>query len=138
MLSFLKIGKTRVPHRKNTADMPAVRIAPPANVFIPMSQHIGAPANVCVQPGDKVFVGTLIGEAAGFVSAPVHSSVSGVVKKIDSHLMANGRSCPAVLIESDGEMTPDPSIQPPTVTNFKELSEIAEAIDFLQQIEKKK
>ncbi|MBQ7332980.1 MAG: electron transport complex subunit RsxC [Clostridia bacterium] len=127
MLSFLKIGKTHVPHKKKTADMPAVRMALPETVLIPMSQHIGAPANLIVKPGDKVYVGTLIGEAGGFVSANIHSSVSGVVKKIESYLMSNGRSCPAVFIESDGEMTPDPAIAPPSVTNFKELSDAARA-----------
>jgi len=127
MLSFLKIGKTHVPHKKNTASMPALRMAPPTTVLIPMSQHIGAPANVIVKPGDKVFVGSLIGEAGGFVSAPVHSSVSGVVKKIENYLMQNGRSCPAVLIESDGEMTPDPAIAPPDIESFKDLSDAARA-----------
>ena len=121
MPSF-KLGKTHVPHRKNTAEMQAVRMSAPNSVLIPMSQHIGAPAAVTVKPGDKVYVGTLIGEAQGYVSSPVHSSVSGVVKKIESFLQSSGRKCEAVLIESDGEMTLDPSIAPPTVTNFDEFS----------------
>ena len=79
-MSLFKLGTVKVPHRKNTAEMPAVRMAPPAAVLIPMAQHIGAPANPTVKPGDKVFVGTLIGEAGGYVSANIHSSVSGTVK----------------------------------------------------------
>lgn len=126
-MSLFKLGKTHVPHRKNTAAMPAVRMAPPAEVEIPMSQHIGAPAKPIVKPGDEVFVGTLIGEAGGFVSAPVHSSVSGKVKKIGTVLVSNGRSTESVIIESDGKMTPDPAIAPPTVTNYKELSDAARA-----------
>ena len=126
-MSLFKLGKTHVPHRKNTADMPAVRMAPPSEVEIVMSQHIGAPANPTVKAGDKVFVGTLIGEAGGFVSAPIHSSVSGTVKKIGTYLLASGRNCASIIIESDGEMTPDPSITPPTVTSYKELSDAARA-----------
>lgn len=121
------LGKTHVPHRKNTASMPAFRMTPPTEVEIPMSQHIGAPANPVVKVGDKVFVGTLIGEAGGFVSANVHSSVSGTVKKIQNFLMSNGRTCQSVLIESDGEMTPDPRIAPPAVTSFGELSDAVRA-----------
>lgn len=127
IMSLFKIGRTRVPHRKNTAAMPAVRINPPKMVEIPMSQHIGAPANPIVKAGDKVYVGTLIGEAAGVVSAPIHSSVSGVVKKIGTYLLANGRNTQSVIIESDGEMTPDPQITPPKVTNYKELSDAVRA-----------
>ena len=121
MPSF-KLGKVHLPHRKNTADMKAVRMSAPASVLIPTAQHIGAPAAVTVKPGDKVYVGTLIGEAQGYVSSPIHSSVSGVVKKIETFLQSSGRKCDAVLIESDGEMTLDPSIAPPTATSFDELS----------------
>ena len=121
------LGKTHIPHRKNTASMPAFRMTPPTEVEIPMSQHIGAPAKPVVKVGDKVFVGTLIGEAGGFVSANVHSSVSGTVKKIQNFLMSNGRTCESVLIESDGEMTPDPTITPPDVTSFGELSDAVRA-----------
>lgn len=126
-MSLFKLGKTNVPHRKNTAGLAGVRIAPPKSVFIPMSQHIGAPATPVVKAGDTVFVGTVIGEAAGFVSAPIHSSVSGTVKKIDTYLQANGRTCPAIVIESDGLMTLDPNLAPPTVTDFASLSAAARA-----------
>ena len=126
-MSLFKLGKTHVPHRKNTAAMPAVRMAVPSEVEIPMSQHIGAPAKPIVKPGDEVFVGTLIGEAGGFVSAHVHSSVSGTVKKIGTVLISSGRSVESVIIESDGKMTPDPKISAPEVTNYKELSEAARA-----------
>ena len=125
-MSFFKLGKTPVPHRKNTAKMPAVRMTKlPETVLLPMSQHIGAPAVPVVKAGDKVFVGTLVGEAGGFVSASVHSSVSGTVKKIESYLSAQGRTCPAIRIESDGLMTPDPSLKAPEITDFASLSSAA-------------
>ncbi len=126
-MALFKLGKTHVPHRKNTKGSAPVRIAPPDTVKIPMSQHIGAPAKVTVKPGDTVYVGTLIGEAGGFVSANIHSSVSGKVKKIENYLLSNGRTTDAVIIESDGLMTPDPEIKAPTVTSFAELSAAARA-----------
>ena len=125
--NMFNLGKTRVPHRKHTASLPAVRIDAPSVVSIPMAQHIGAPAVPCVKVGDKVYVGTKIGEAGGYVSAEVHSSVSGTVKKIEPYLASNGRSCPAVVIESDGEMTPDPAICPPTVNSLDELCDAVRA-----------
>ena len=118
---MFKLGKTKIPHRKHTAAMKAVRMPVPASVLIPMAQHIVAPAVPIVKVGDKVCVGTKIADAGGFVSVPIHSSVSGTVKKLDSFLSSNGRSCMAILIESDGEMTPDPAIAPPTVTSINEL-----------------
>ena len=66
-----------VPHEKGTAGMATVKMATPAHVIIPMSMHIGAPAEPVVKKGDQVFVGTLIGKAGGFVSANIYSSVSG-------------------------------------------------------------
>ena len=122
-MAFFKLGKLKLPHRKDTAGMPAMRMDAPKEVLLPMSQHIGAPATPVVKAGDKVFVGTLVGEAGGYVSSPIYSSVSGTVKKVENYLMSSGRICPAVRIESDGEMTKDPSIAPPTITDFDSFSE---------------
>lgn len=120
-MSLFKLGTAKVPHRKNTAAMPAVRMPAPKTVRIPTAQHIGAPAKLLVKPGDEVFVGTLIAEAAGYVSAHVHSSVSGKVVKIDEYLSAAGKKMPAVVIESDGNMTPDPSVAPPAVESLDDF-----------------
>ncbi len=120
-MSFFKLGKITLSHKKNTADMQPVRLAVPKSVLIPLSQHIGEAAIPVVKAGDKVCVGTLIGEANGYVSAPAHSSVSGTVKKIDEYMFANGKLYPAVLIETDGEQTLDKDITPPTVTTAEEL-----------------
>ncbi len=103
--------------------MSAVVMPPPKTVTIPMSMHIGAPAKPVVKVGDPVFVGTLIAEAGGFVSAPIHAPVSGKVTKIVEHLLSGGGTAPAVIIESDGAMTPDPSILPPKADSRESLLE---------------
>ncbi|MBQ4214039.1 MAG: electron transport complex subunit RsxC, partial [Ruminococcus sp.] len=111
----MKLHGIHVPHRKNTASLPPVRPEPPKTVTIPMSMHIGRPAKVLVKRGDEVRVGTKIGEADGYISSPVHASVSGKVQKIDEITIMNGSKVAAVVIESDGLQTPDESIQPPEV-----------------------
>ena len=120
-MPFFKLGKAKVPHKKNTAEMPAVRMPAPESVCIPMAMHIGAPSTPTVKVGDRVYVGTKIADAGGYVGSPIHSSVSGTVKKLDRFLTSNGRSCQSVIIESDGEMTPDPEIKAPAVTNLDEF-----------------
>lgn len=77
----------------------------PAIVKIPLSQHIGAPAKALVQKGDEVKVGQLIGEAAGFISANIHSSVSGTVQKVEAATTQRGRDVLTVYIENDGKDT---------------------------------
>jgi electron transport complex protein RnfC len=104
-----------VPHRKHTQDKAAVRMPAPETVTIPMSMHIGAPSVPCVKAGDAVYVGTRIAEAGGAMSVPTYSSVSGTVKKIGDVLLSNGGMAPAVIIESDGAMTPDPALTAPAV-----------------------
>lgn len=126
-MPFFKLGKTRLPHRKSTAKMPPVRISGVESVIIPLAQHIGAPAVPVCKAGDTVFVGTLIGEAGGYVSANIHSSVSGTVKKIDTILQSSGRTVSAVVIESDGLMTPDPSLKAPKIESLDDLSAAVKA-----------
>ena len=74
---------------------------PKGEIAIPLSQHIGAPAKAVVAVGDRVLAGQLIGEATGFISANVHSSVSGTVKKIEQRVVANGSKVESVIIEND-------------------------------------
>lgn len=89
------------------------RFPEPKTVVISMSQHLGAPANPIVQPGDSVKVGQKIGEAAGFISAPVHSSVSGTVIAVEPRMHATrGSEVMAVVIESDGKNTLHESVHP--------------------------
>lgn len=106
-----------LPHRKNTANMPAVSLATPKTVVLPTVMHIGKPAKPVVKVGDHVDVGTLVAEQDGFISSPVHASISGTVTKIADTLLSNGTMVPAITIEGDGEMTPDPAIVPPVVTD---------------------
>ena len=121
-MSFFLKG-VLVPHRKNTADKPVLRIEAPKTVKIPMSMHIGAPAKLLVKVGDTVKVGTLIGEASGFISSDIYSSVSGKVIKIEDFALANGAKTQAVVIESDGEMSRDEALVPPSVNSAEELTE---------------
>ncbi len=118
-----KLNGISLPHKKHTAGLPAVRITPPKSVTIPMSMHIGAPAVPVVKIGDEVKVGTLIGKAESPVSAPVHSSVSGKVTRVDKILTSSGSEALAVTIESDGLMTPDDAIVPPEITDFESFIE---------------
>ena len=111
----------RTPHRKNTIKQPTAHMSAPLSVTIPMSMHIGAPAIPVVKVGDLVMVGTKIGEANGKISSNVYSSVSGKVTKLVEYLLANGATTTAVVIESDGEMTEDPAICPPSVSNREEF-----------------
>ena len=121
MFWFGFLGNTHIPHRKNTAGMSAERISPPAEVLLPMSQHIGAPATPIVKIGDTVKVGQKVAEASGYVSSPIYASVSGKVSKIESYLRPDGRSVPAIRIVSDGEMTPADDITPPEVNDLDTL-----------------
>ena len=116
-------GGTGLPHLKNTAEYDTVIMPPPQVVRIPMQQHIGAPAKPIVAKGDKVFVGTLIAEAGGFVSAPVHSSVSGTVTEI-SDTAGNGGF---IVIESDSLMEKDPNLKPFEVKDAADIAAAAEA-----------
>lgn len=89
------------------------RFPEPKTVVISMSQHLGAPANAIVQVGDTVKVGQKIGEASAFISAPVHSSVSGTVVAVEPRLHATrGGEVMAVVIESDGKNTLHESVKP--------------------------
>ena len=89
-----------------------VRFPDPKTVVIPLSMHAGAPANPIVEVGDTVKVGQKIGEAGGFISAPVHSSVSGTVVAIENRPHATRGVCLSVVIESDGKNTLHESVQP--------------------------
>lgn len=115
------LGTLRVSHRKNTADMAPVKMTAPAQVLLPMDQHIGSPAIPVVKVGDEVRVGQLVAEASGAVSAPIYASVSGKVIKIEDCLSANGNTVQAIRIESDGAMTPAEGIVPPTITDLDSL-----------------
>ena len=118
MFGFKFLGNTHVPHNKNTADMAPVKMMPPKEVLLPVSQHLGAPATPVVKVGDEVKVGQLVAEAGGFVSSPIYSSVSGKVVKIDTYLTSAGANVSAIRIESDGLMTVCEDITPPVAEDL--------------------
>jgi len=103
MLKTFPKGGAHPPENKLSADIPIESAPVTGMVTIPLSQHIGAPSVVRVKVGDRVKAGQLIAESAGPVSANVHSSVSGTVKKVDSFLDATGYKRPAVLIAIEGD-----------------------------------
>ena len=74
---------------------------PKGDMVFPLSQHIGAPASPIVKKGDRVLVGQLIAEASGFVSANIHSSVSGTVKAIEPRMTSGGTKVNSIIIEND-------------------------------------
>ena len=120
---LMKLHGIKVPHKKNTANCVPVRLSVPETVRIPMSMHIGKPAKVAVKRGDTVKVGQLIGEADGFISAPVHSSVSGTVAKIEEMTLSNGAKGQCVVINTDGEQTVFEGVKPPVVTDLQSFTE---------------
>lgn len=84
-------------------DLPIKTVQPKKELVFPMGQHIGAPATPIVAKGDKVLVGQKIGEASGFISANICSSVSGTVKAVEPRMLLNGSQATCVVIENDGE-----------------------------------
>ena len=98
-----RIGGIHPEENKLTHEVPT-QVAPlPKQAIFPLSQHIGAPAKPVVAKGDKVKVGTVLAEAGGFVSAPIHSSVSGTVAKIDTSFDATGYRKPVIIINVEGD-----------------------------------
>ncbi len=102
-LKTFSMGGVHPPDNKVSKDRPIEKLALPSKVYILTSQHIGAPAKVVVKANDKVKVGQIIAEKQGFVSANIHSSVSGTVVKIDNVMDASGYKRQAVVIDVEGD-----------------------------------
>lgn len=125
---FLKTfskGGVHPEENKISHDSP-IQVQPiPKTVSILLGQHIGKPASPVVSRGDEVKVGTLIAQADGFVSANIHSSVSGKVKKIETILDASGYQRPCITIQCDGEDTWEDTIDrtPEIIREIKLSSE---------------
>ena len=118
LLSFK--GGIHPPHSKQyTEDKSIVLAMEPKMVHIPLRQHIGAPATPLVKVGDEVKVGQKIGEASGFVSASIHSSVSGTVKAVKNHAILGGNAL-TISIENDMKNEVHESVQPKG--NLEDLS----------------
>ena len=120
-------GGVHAPHRKYTADCETVDLPVPAQVILPMVQHLGAPCVPVVKPGDVVGVGQVVGDSERRVSAPVHSSVSGTVTAITELTMPGVNRSQAVVVEADGRQEPFEGIAPPAVTTHEEFVQAVRA-----------
>jgi len=90
-----------------------VKFPDPATVVIPLSMHAGAPAEPIVAAGEQVKMGQKIAEAQGFVSSPIHASVSGTVTAVEPRLHPiTGANVTSIVIQSDGKNTVHESVQP--------------------------
>ena len=102
-IKTFSLGGIHPAENKLTHEVATKVAALPKQAIFPLGQHIGAPAKPVVQKGDKVKVGTMIAEAGGFVSAPIFSSVSGTVFKIDTAIDATGYRKPVIIINVEGD-----------------------------------
>ena len=116
-----KLNGIKLRHDKHTKNCETVDFPLPKSVVVPMSQHMGAPCECIVKKGDTVTVGQKIGDTAAFMSAPIHSPVSGTVTDVSDFLLSNGATCKAVTIETDGNQTVCEEISPPEITDRQSL-----------------
>ena len=117
------LNSIKVSHEKHTASCETEIMAVPETVCISMSQHIGAPCQPLVKKGDYVKVGQKIGDTDAFVSAPIHSSVSGTVQQITTIRSVAGGTDQVVIIEADGKQELSEEIKPPAVNDMKAFIE---------------
>ncbi|MEI3517979.1 MAG: RnfABCDGE type electron transport complex subunit C [Clostridia bacterium] len=115
------LNSIKVIHAKHTAGCATEKMAVPETVCISMAQHIGAPCKPLVAKGDYVKVGQRIGDTEAFVSAPIHSSVSGTVKEISSIRSMSGGEDQVIIIETDGKQELWEGIEPPVVNDQPEF-----------------
>ncbi len=116
-----KLHSVRLPHFSGSAEQLTRKIPMPEIVAISMLQHIGAPCEPCVAVGDNVKIGQKIGDTEAFMSAPVHASVSGIVKEIKDVMNVGGRLCKTVVIANDNKNEMSPDIKPPKVDTREEF-----------------
>lgn len=114
-------GGVHPKHHKNTAKISCVEMPPPKQICLFLSQHIGAACEPLVKKGDMVKVGTKVADSPAFVSAPIHSGVSGKVKNIVEMKTVQGRSVQAIVIDSDDLMEVDENIKPPEIRNTEDF-----------------
>lgn len=112
-----------------SCELPIREAEAPGQVAIPLVQHIGAPCVPCVNVGDQVYMGQKIGEVRGYVSAPVHASVSGKVIAIEPRLVAGGGTPQCIVIENDFQDAWDPSIQPADVDSLDHDALVARVLE---------
>ena len=116
------LNGVKVPHSKNTAEMETVKMPVPDKVVIPMKQHLGRECTPTVKLTDLVKVGQIIGDTDAFIGAPIHSSVSGKVTKIDEIIGTDGNPIKAVEITTDKLQEIDESVKVPEVTDLQSFA----------------
>ena len=115
------LNSVHVSHEKHTSECVTEIMPVPETVCISMSQHIGAPCKPLVKKGDYVKLGQPIGDTDAFVSAPIHSSVSGTVKEISTLPSVAGGADQVIIIETDGKQEVWEEIKPPVINDMKEF-----------------
>lgn len=123
-MKTFKIGGVHPAENKLSAASPIREAALPKQAVFSMFQHIGAPAKPIVKKGDVVKVGTMIAEAGGFVSAPVHSSVSGTVSKVDVVIDASGTRRQAIFVDVNGDEWEDAIDRSPELVRLSDHPEL--------------
>jgi electron transport complex protein RnfC len=119
-------------HKEATAHTPIMEMATPKRLYIPLQQHIGAPAEPVVRRGDRVLKGQLLARSQGMISAPVHAPTSGTVASIGKHPAPHPSGLPVrtIIIESDGKeewVELPPSIDPFSLSPEEVAQRVAEA-----------
>ena len=125
-MKTFKIGGVHPPENKFAWDRPIEVLPPPKQVSIPLSQHLGVPAVPVVAKGDKVKTGQLIARGEAFISANIHSSVTGTVLKIDDVADTSGYRKRSVVINAEedewdegidtgGELLTEISLEPAAI-----------------------
>jgi electron transport complex protein RnfC len=130
-LRTFKLGGVHPTENKISRKISIKKLAPPKEVAILLNQHLGAPATAAVQKGDEVKVGTLIGRGESFISANIHSSVSGTVKKIDKVTNISGYKVTAVIIKVEDDIWEE-SID--NNSDFVEKIQINDSKDIINRI----
>lgn len=106
------VGGVHPDDSKHYSDSKPIEVcALPGQLTIPLSQHIGSPAEALVKAGDLIFKGQTIAKATAFVSVPIHASTSGQVIAVEPRMHPSGKLLPAIVIEADGEDRWDPDLK---------------------------
>jgi Na+-translocating ferredoxin:NAD+ oxidoreductase subunit C len=122
MLKTFPKGGVHPPENKLSKDAAICRIPLPATVYIPLNQHLGAPATPIVKKGDRVKTGQLIATSSGFVSASIHSSVTGIVSKIEEIVDSSGYKKPCIIIDTEEDTWEDTILQSEELLETIELT----------------
>lgn len=132
-MKTFSIGGVHPAENKLSAASPIREAALPKQAVFSMFQHIGAPAKPVVKKGDMVKVGTLLAEAGGFVSAPIYSSVSGKVNKIDAVIDASGTRRSAIFVDVEGDEWEETIDRSTTLVHLEDRPELTDK-DIVEKI----